>query len=122
MPTYEEILFKSGDLFLPKGVRRVLEYYYVGNDKSVFYMTNWTIIHFLSGVLFAYFFRNFSVIEILVNTILVHSIWELWQIYGENTKINTLRGQVDVIVDTVAYMIGVVIYIYFKKSSKISRR
>lgn len=121
MPTYEDILFKSGDLFLPKSVRSLLEYYYVGNDKTVFYITNWTVIHFLSGILFAYLFKFFSIAEILISTFLVHSIWELWQIYGENTKISTLRGQVDVLVDTIAYMIGVCYYIYFKKIKKTSR-
>jgi hypothetical protein len=118
MPKYDlnTILFKSGDLFLPKSVRNILEYYYIGADRSAFYVTNWTIIHFLSGIATAYLlFSKFTIQQIYVISILVHTIWELWQIFGENTPISTLRGQIDVLVDTVAYMLGVWIYITRKQ-------
>jgi hypothetical protein len=114
----ENILFKSGDLFLPKQVRDFLEYYYVGNDRSILYITNWTIIHFLSGVLTAYFLRErtrYSDTRIYLIAFLIHTLWELWQIFGENTPIGTLRGQIDVLVDTAAYMLGAWAYIQFKK-------
>lgn len=118
MPQYDlnTILFKSGDLFLPKSVRSVLEYYYIGDDRSKFYVTNWTIIHFLSGILTAYYlFAKFTIQQIYVISILIHTIWELWQIFGENTPIRTLRGQIDVLVDTAAYMIGVWAYISWQR-------
>lgn len=118
MPKYDlnTILFKSGDLFLPKSVRNILEYYYIGDDRSVFYVTNWTVIHFLSGIFTAYYlFSKFTTQQVYIISILIHSIWELWQIFGENTPIQTLRGQIDVLVDTVAYMLGVWIYISRKQ-------
>jgi hypothetical protein len=117
LPSYEDILFRSGDLFLPKKLRNFLEYYYIGNSKSVFYFTNWSIIHFLSGLVSAIYLlkHKYSVNEVISISFIIHSIWELWQIYGENTPIYTLRGKIDVLVDTLCYMIGVVGWLYWKK-------
>jgi hypothetical protein len=115
---WNTILFKSGDLFLPKQVRAFLEYYYIGNSKSTLYISNWTIVHFLSGVFTSYLLATrtrYSTQKLLLVSFLIHTLWELWQIYGQNTPIFTLRGQVDVLVDTTAYMIGVAAFIYLKK-------
>lgn len=118
MPTYEQILFKSGDLFLPTKVRNFLEYYYIGNKESVFYITNWSFIHFLSGILFAYFFRKFGATEILIIVFLIHCIWETWQIYGKNTPIQTARGRVDTAVDTLLFMTGATVFLKFIAKKK----
>lgn len=110
--------FKSGDLFLPKQVRDFLEYQYVGTRTSALYISNWTLVHFFSGVLMAYFLATrftYTPNKILLIAFLIHVIWELWQIYGENTYIWTRRGQVDVVVDTVAYMVGVAAFVCLKK-------
>jgi hypothetical protein len=118
MPSLQDILFRSGDLFLPKQLRDILEYYYVGNDKSILYITNWTLIHFFSGVLVAwYLFEKMNSINVYIYSFIIHTIWELWQILGKNTPIYTLRGQVDIVVDTLSYMLGVFVYIYSKSRS-----
>lgn len=115
MPSYEDILFRSGDLFLPTWLRDFLEYYYIGNSKSVFYVSNWSFIHFFTGVLVAESLlkwrKGYTRFEIILITFLIHTLWELWQIYGKNTPIHTLRGQVDVLVDTMFYMAGVLVRI-----------
>jgi hypothetical protein len=120
MPTYQDILFRSGDLFLPKGVRDFLEYYYIGNGKSTLYVTNWSIIHFLTGILLTNYLlkKRMNIYEIVLITFIIHTIWELWQIYGGNTPIGTLRGQIDVLVDTVFFMAGVGVMIW----SRIARK
>lgn len=120
MPTYQDILFRSGDLFLPKGVRYFLEYYYIGNSKSKFYVTNWSIVHFLTGILVASYLlkKRMNIFEIILITFLIHTVWELWQIYGGNTPIRTLRGQIDVLVDTVFYMAGVGVMIWSRVARK----
>jgi hypothetical protein len=118
MPTYQDILFRSGDLFLPTPVRNFLEYYYIGDNKSVFYVTNWSLVHFFTGILVANFLLKrkkiyrINNLEIILITFIIHTIWELWQIYGKNTPIHTLRGQIDVLVDTAFYMLGVLILLY----------
>jgi hypothetical protein len=95
----EKLLFHSGDLFLPSHVRTFLEQYWIGNDTSIFYVSWWTFIHVMSGMIAGLYFSY-------MNGFLLHSAWEVWQIIGKNTKYWTLRGQVDILVDTVAYMIG----------------
>lgn len=98
--------YASGDLFLPKEVRTILETYIIGNDTSLFYITLWSFMHMLSGFLFR--FINNS----LVNYIIVHTVWEIWQIYIGMTHVDTLRGKIDVVVDTVMGIIG---FIFAKK-------
>jgi hypothetical protein len=110
--------FKSGDLFLPKQVRDFLEYQYVGTRTSALYISNWTLVHFFSGVLMAYLLAtrtDYSSKKILLVSFLIHTLWELWQIYGENTRIGSRRGQVDVLVDTSAYMLGALAFIQSQK-------
>ena len=103
----EDILFRSGDLFLSKSVRNFLERYYVGSDTSLIYITNWTLVHVLTGVILAlYFIGTMTKNATLVRIFWIHSAWELWQILGKNTPIHTLRGILDVLVDTSATMIG----------------
>jgi hypothetical protein len=111
---WNNVLFRSGDLFLPKPVRDVLEYYYIGNDKTLFYVTNWTIIHFLTGLWMASYLKsnpNYANPKIYLIAFLIHTLWELWQIYGGNTPIRTLRGAIDVFTDTAAFMLGVYVYL-----------
>jgi hypothetical protein len=119
MPTTNDLLFQSADLFLPTNIRQFLEYYYVGNDKSLFYLTNWSILHFVSGVLVTLFLLKRSshpTNKIILISFLIHTLWEVWQIYVKKTPIHTLRGQIDVFVDTLLFMIGVLVTLYFKNS------
>jgi hypothetical protein len=114
-------LFKSGDLFLPKPIRNVLEYYWIGNDSSLFYVSNWSLVHFMSGigtVILLHYMRICSYYTIVYISFLLHSLWELWQIFVKNTKYWTLRGQIDIVVDTVFYMAGVLLILNFRRCSK----
>jgi hypothetical protein len=109
--TTQDILFRSGDLFLPFAVRRFLEQYSVGSDTSLLYINNWSIVHLLSGVLTAYvLLRIGSQKDLYVQALLLHTSWELWQILGKNTLIGTTRGQLDVLMDTAFFMAGVWLY------------
>jgi hypothetical protein len=109
----EKILFNSGDLFLPKSVKAFLEQYWIGDDTSLFYVTWWTFIHFVSGVLTGYLLFYFkSTGTYYWSGFLIHSVWELWQMIGKNTAYWTMRGQIDIGVDTVAFMIGMAAFKY----------
>ena len=101
--------YHSADLFLPTSVQKVLGYYYVGSDTSKFYLTNWSILHFLSGIATAYFLQSRTK-QIYLVSFLIHTMWELWQILVRKTPIGTLRGQIDTVVDTILFMLGVVVY------------
>ena len=99
-----DILCQSGDLFLPYGFRKRLETYLVGSETSLFYITFWTIIHFMSGVFVAYFGATYW------TGFIIHTIWEIYQILVRNTPIHKLRARIDVITDTVAFMLGMFVY------------
>jgi hypothetical protein len=97
------VLCRTGDLLLPKSVRRVLETYWIGDSKSLVYVTNWTLVHFLSGALLAWLFPEMS----YITAFWIHTAWELWQILVSNTPWWTLRGWIDIGMDTSVYMLGV---------------
>jgi len=103
MTKLEDILYRSGDVFLPKSVRDVLERYYVGSDTSLVYFTNWSLVHFFSGMVVAYFTKSY------IKGFLLHSVWEFWQIIIRNTPLS-LRGLIDIGVDTIMFMLGMVFY------------
>jgi hypothetical protein len=111
MPTLRDVLFLSGDLFLPKSVRTFLEQYWVGNDRSLVYITNWSLIHLVSGILTGYILKTYwPTYGYYWTGFLIHSVWELWQILVKNTPYWTLRGRVDVVMDTVLFMFGMWVY------------
>ena len=131
----ETLLYQSTGLFLPRKFQDFLDIYHVGNDNTTFYITNWTIMHFLSGVLIAYILSLYKYKltkqQIFIIAFVIHTGWECWQIFVDivtfhkpkyqsndfvdSRTIDTLRGKLDVIVDTIAFMLGVSLYVYLKK-------
>jgi hypothetical protein len=108
--TYKNnLLFRSGDLFLTGKTKEFLDYYHIGNDDSLFYINNWSIVHFLTGILIGGILKMFkkSNYEIIIQSLILHTIWEIWQVFIKNTNIDTLRGKIDIIVDTILFMSGV---------------
>lgn len=95
------LIYRSGDAFLPKSIVDFLSIYIVGNDKSLFYLNLWSIVHFTVGVVVGVIFRTMTYRQALV----IHLLWELWQMAIGMTKI-TPRGLLDSGVDTVMFMLG----------------
>lgn len=111
----QELLFRSGDLFLPKALVEFLNTYLVGDDTSLFYINLWTILHFLSGILTGALLVSYKLASSYFLTgFLIHTAWELWQIIGKNTPIWTTRGQIDVATDTSAFMLGMLIFLQLR--------
>lgn len=111
MPTWEDILYRSGDVFLPKRARTFLEKYHIGGPTSTFYVTNWSIVHFLSGVLTAWILVNYFPTYALYKTgFWIHTAWEYWQIFIGMTKYYTVRGALDIVVDTLFFMGGMIFF------------
>lgn len=96
--------FASGDMFLPKSVRRFLETYIIGSDTSLFYISIWSFVHMFTGILFALMVKG--PIDMYV---WLHTIWEVWQIAIGMTPIHTARGMLDIFTDTAMGVIGVII-------------
>lgn len=107
MPTLKDALYLSGDLFLPKYVRNVLEQYHLGNGRSLLYVTNWSLLHILSGLLTGYIlWVYYPTYDYYWSGFWIHTFWEVWQILVKNTPYWTLRGKIDVVMDTVLFMGG----------------
>jgi len=119
MPTWREIIYSSGDVFLPKIVRdtlAIMVYKYPNvKDDYIFYIQIWSIVHFISGVVFGYLYRSlkFNPSDYYYNALIVHSLWELWQIGIGMSKPFMLKGRnsaVDIVVDTIMFMLGTYVY------------
>jgi hypothetical protein len=111
MPTLEDILYRSGDVFLPKSVRVILETYLIGDAQSKFYISIWSFIHFGSGILTAWILANYFPASPIYKTgFWIHTAWEYWQIFIGMTKYYTFRGALDIVVDTLMFMGGMLFF------------
>lgn len=99
----------SGDLYLPPRLKRVLDYYIIGNKQSLFSINVWSFVHILSGFLV----YNFITTNLLY-AFIIHTIWELWQLLITNTPY-TIVGLIDTIVDTLLFLIP---FMILKKMNK----
>lgn len=115
MPTLREIIYSSGDVFLPKTIRDILGTFLFKypdtKDNYVFYIQGWSIVHFVSGVIFGYLYRRlgFNPLKYYYNGLILHTLWELWQITIGMSKPFMLSGRnsiVDILVDTALFMLG----------------
>jgi hypothetical protein len=111
MPTLKDALYLSGDLFLPKSVRTTLEHYHVGNDKSLVYVTNWSFMHLLAGLIVGWILKTYyEEYDYYWTGLAVHTFWEVWQILVKNTPIWKLRGVIDIGTDTLFFVAGMGIF------------
>ena len=114
----DSLIYRSGDAFAPEKVRRALSKYIIGSSTSLFYLNNWSIIHFLSGVLCGYVLFKFSartIKEYYGLGFLIHTLWETWQfVIGMSIYkgVNLKRQILDTTVDTILFMGGMILYMY----------
>lgn len=104
-----DYLFQSGDLFLSKQMRSFLETFLYGSYKYSIYITLWSIVHLLSGIIVAYTFRYYKVTEPYLKGFAIHSLWELWQIYIGMSHPYNFTGKnniFDILLDTGFFMFG----------------
>ena len=118
MPTIDDILYRSGDVFLPEPVRKTLEKGVYFDNRESLYINGWTGIHFLSGFiagwLYLRYIRDRTNRPTLKdnyywNLFLLHTLWELWQVFIGMAKPWKLEGGsnlIDSIIDTGAFMLG----------------
>jgi len=105
--TTPDILWNLGDIFLPKGCREFLDKniyektIIITKDKFKFYINGWSIVHFISGILV-------SKIKSIngLGAFILHSLWELFQIYIGMTNIKKKTDILDTITDTIFFMFG----------------
>ena len=108
---WEDVIYRSGDVFLPKPIKELLDTFLYGNDYKFFYINGWTIMHIISGIVFSYIYLyyGYNKRDYYYNLFIIHTIWEAWQIFIGMSKPFTLTGHnngLDIIVDTTAFMCG----------------
>ena len=119
MPTLQQILYDSGDFFMPKCIKDKLETYIIGNDKSLFYVNYWSFVHMfsgvLSGLLYIYFGYSLNAYNYFYTMLIIHTLWEIWQILIGMSDPLELRRQIDILVDTLFFISGAILVFYIFK-------
>jgi len=107
----KKILYSSGNVFLPDKVKKFLEKDIIGSSKKTFYISWWSVIHIINGILFGwlYLYYSFPIHTFLLNMLIIHTLWELWQMLIGMAKPMNLTGKsnlIDTIIDTLLFMGG----------------
>jgi hypothetical protein len=106
---WNKMVYDSGDFFLPKPIKQMLDKHIYDTPNKLLYINGWTFIHYFSGMLMGmiYLYLGKKIdFYYYYNLFIIHTIWELWQILIGMTKIWELNGIIDTTVDTIVYMIG----------------
>lgn len=111
MPSLEELKYNSGDLFLPHKIKDFLETNIIGSYNQSFYITYWSLLHLISGVIsgFIYIYLGLPMKYYTVSLLLLHMSWELWQINIGMSKPHKTVGKnniYDILLDTLLFEIG----------------
>lgn len=119
--TIEKLLYNSGDVFLPKNIQNILKKGFYFDSTSTFYINGWTFLHFISGLIvgWVYLYLKKPIDNYFLKLFIIHTIWELWQILigmSHPFKITGNSNILDIIIDTLAFMLGgYVLLLFYKK-------
>jgi VanZ family protein len=107
----QNIIYNSGDVFLPEKIKNILGTDLIGTSKKTFYVSGWSIVHFINGIIFGYLYLyfNYDVRLYTYKMFIIHTIWEFWQMLIGMSKPYELVGRsnlVDTIMDTIFFMLG----------------
>ena len=107
----QNIIYTSGDVFLPEKTKKILGTDLIGTSTKTFYVSGWSIIHLINGIIFGYIFLYFKLDSrfYFYKLFILHTIWELWQMLIGMSKPYKLTGRsniIDTIMDTIFFMLG----------------
>ena len=106
----DSLVYRSGDLFATKKIRAFLETFIYGSYDGTFYLTYWSVMHLLSGVLVALIFKKWDITDYPYWAgFAIHTLWELWQVFIRMSNPFKLTGHnniVDTLMDTLLFMLG----------------
>ena len=107
----QNIIYNSGDAFLPEKIKKVLVTDLIGTSKQTFYISGWSIVHIINGIIIGYIYLYFNGDRRLYmfNLFTLHTLWEFWQILIGMAKPYKLTGPsnlIDTIMDTILFMLG----------------
>jgi|688.fasta_scaffold227600_1 hypothetical protein len=122
---WSQIIYNSGDVFLPEFIRNALGtiiYKYPNSEINyTFYIQGWTFIHFVNGIIFGYLYLYFGYIKkyYFMNMFILHTLWELWQIIIGMSKPWNIIGRnniIDILVDTSSFLLGSYLILHLRKN------
>ena len=107
----QNIIYNSGDVFLPEKVKNILGMDLIGTSKKTFYVSGWSLVHLINGIIVGYIYLYFKWDSrfYFYKMFIIHTIWELWQMLIGMAKPYKLTGRsniIDTIMDTVFFMLG----------------
>jgi hypothetical protein len=107
----QDIIYNSGDVFLPEKVKNILGTDLIGSSKKTFYVSGWSIVHLISGIIFGYIYLylKWDIRLYTFKLFILHTIWEIWQMLIGMSKPYKLTGRsnlIDIIMDTIFFMLG----------------
>ena len=107
----QDVIYNSGDVFLPEQVKNILGTVLIGSSKKSFYVSGWSIVHLISGIIFGYIYLylKWDIRLYTFKLFILHTIWEIWQMLIGMSKPYKLTGRsnlIDIIMDTVFFMSG----------------
>lgn len=105
------IIYNSGDAFLPEKLKNILGVDLIGSSTKTFYVSGWSIVHIINGIIFGYIYLYFKGDPrfYILKLFILHTIWECWQVLIGMAKPYKLTGRsnlIDSIMDTVFFMSG----------------
>ena len=107
----QNIIYNSGDVFLPEKIKNILGMDLIGTSEKTFYISGWSMVHLVNGMIIGYlylYFKGNSRLYIL-KMFIIHTIWELWQMLIGMAKPYKLTGRsslIDTVMDTIFFMLG----------------
>lgn len=107
----KNIIYNSGDVFLPEKIKNILGTDLLGTSNKTFYVSGWSIIHLINGIIIGYIYLYLKGDDrfYLYKMFIIHTMWELWQMLIGMAKPYKLTGRsnlIDTIMDTIFYMVG----------------
>jgi hypothetical protein len=114
------ILYNSADLFLPEKIKNILLKEIIGDIHKTFYITGWSIIHMINGIIagFIYLYFKWDIRLYTFKLLIIHTIYEMFQMLIGMAKPCKLTGHnnfIDTIIDTILFMLGAYIIRKFYK-------
>jgi hypothetical protein len=107
----KEIIFSGGEVLLPEKVRKTLLTDIMGNTKKTFYISGWSVVHLITGIIFGYLYiyLKYDIRFYFYNMFILHTLWEILQTLVGIAKPYKLTGGnnlIDSIIDTIIFMFG----------------
>ena len=107
----KQIIYTNGEILLPDSVKDTFGSDITGSSKKTFYISGWSVIHFINGLFvgFIYLFFKYDIKRYIIMMLIIHTLWESWQSIIGIAKPYKLIGRnniIDSIMDTILFMLG----------------